>query len=86
MLSVCSIELRPDRTIGLLNPEQQTESDMSKSRQQTNDVDVGGQHSESKPKDATLPTTEPRGQKVSLERGKATHKKNPGKRPRSGGS
>ena len=59
---------------------------MSKSGQQSSEVDVGRQRSQSKPKDATLPTTEPRGQKVSLERGKATHKKNPGKRPGSGGS
>ena len=36
---------------------------------------------------APLPrTTKPTGQKRSLERGKSTRKKNPGKRARSGGS
>lgn len=34
---------------------------------------------------ASIPDTKPTGQKRSLERGKATHKKNPGKRARSGG-
>ena len=32
-----------------------------------------------------IPDTKPTGQKRSLERGKATHKKNPGKRANSGG-
>ena len=31
------------------------------------------------------PTTRATGQKVSQERGSATHKKNPGKRPKQGG-
>ena len=57
---------------------------MSKSGQQASEADVGGQRPAS-PK-ATTPTTKPTGQKVSLERGKATHKKNPGKRPKAGGS
>ena len=34
---------------------------------------------------AAIPNTKPTGQKRSLERGKATHKKNPGKRAKSGG-
>lgn len=34
---------------------------------------------------AALPPTRPTGQKRSLERGKATHKKNPGKRAKQGG-
>lgn len=34
---------------------------------------------------ASLPQTKPTGQKRSLERGKATHKKNPGKRSKQGG-
>lgn len=34
---------------------------------------------------AALPQTKPTGQKRSLERGKATHKKNPGKRAKQGG-
>jgi len=34
---------------------------------------------------AGIPDTKPTGQKRSLERGKATHKKNPGKRAKSGG-
>ena len=39
------------------------------------------------PKTTTLATrTKPTGQKRSLERGKSTRKKNPGKRARSGGS
>lgn len=59
---------------------------MSKSGQQASRADVGGQRSKSPPNQASLPTTEPRGQKVSLERGKATHKRNPGKRAKSGGS
>ena len=62
------------------------ESDMSKSGQQASEADVGGQRSKSPPKQENSPTTEPSGQKVSLERGKATHKKNPGKRAKSGGS
>lgn len=33
----------------------------------------------------TQPRTKPTGQKRSLERGKATHKKNPGKRAKHGG-
>ena len=33
----------------------------------------------------SIPDTKPTGQKRSLERGKATHKKNPGKRAKSGG-
>lgn len=37
------------------------------------------------PGPATTKPTRPTGQKVSLERGKATHKKNPGKRPKQGG-
>ena len=32
-----------------------------------------------------LPQTKPTGQRRSLERGKATRKKNPGKRPKQGG-
>ena len=32
-----------------------------------------------------LPQTRPTGQKRSLERGKSTRKKNPGKRPKQGG-
>ena len=59
---------------------------MSKSGQQASEADVGGQRSEVKPGEATSPTTKPSGQKVSLERGKATHKKNPGKRAKAGGS
>ncbi len=39
----------------------------------------------STPGPATTKPTRPTGQKVSLERGKATHKKNPGKRPKQGG-
>ena len=58
---------------------------MSKSGQQASQADVGGQRPAVDSK-TTSPTTKPRGQKVSLERGKATHKKNPGKRPKSGGS
>jgi len=57
---------------------------MSKSGQQASEADSGGQRSQAQP--ATAPTTKPTGQKVSLERGKATHKKNPGKRPKAGGS
>ena len=57
---------------------------MSKSGQQASEADVGTQRP-AIPK-ATTPTTKPTGQKVSLERGKATHKKNPGKRPKAGGS
>lgn len=34
---------------------------------------------------APLPQTKPTGQRRSLERGKATRKKNPGKRPKQGG-
>ncbi len=34
---------------------------------------------------ATVAPTRPTGQKRSLERGKATHKKNPGKRAKQGG-
>lgn len=34
---------------------------------------------------AAIPPTRPTGQKRSLERGKATHKKNPGKRAKQGG-
>ena len=37
------------------------------------------------PGPATTRPTRRTGQKVSLERGKATHKKNPGKRPKQGG-
>ena len=37
------------------------------------------------PGPATTKPTRPTGQTVSLERGKATHKKNPGKRPKQGG-
>ena len=59
---------------------------MSKSGQPATKADVGGQRAVSNPSQATSPTTKPTGQKVSLERGKATHKKNPGKRPKSGGS
>lgn len=32
-----------------------------------------------------IPPTKPTGQKRSLERGKSTHKKNPGKRTKQGG-
>ena len=59
---------------------------MSKSGQQASEADVGGQRSAVKPGEAASPTTKPSGQKVSLERGKATHKKNPGKRAKAGGS
>lgn len=34
---------------------------------------------------ASIPQTKPTGQKRSLERGKSTRKKNPGKRPKQGG-
>ena len=34
---------------------------------------------------AAIPQTKPTGQKRSLERGKSTHKKNPGKRAKQGG-
>ena len=34
---------------------------------------------------AAIPQTRPTGQKRSLERGKSTRKKNPGKRPKQGG-
>ena len=41
---------------------------------------------DSSPKPPTPPSqTRPTGQKRSLERGKATHKKNPGKRSKQGG-
>ena len=64
---------------------------MSKSGQQPSKADVGGQRSgQSGSTDTSVgansPETKPRGQKVSLERGKATHKKNPGKRAKAGGS
>ena len=59
---------------------------MSKSGQQASKADVGGQRPEANPKEASSPTTKPSGQKVSLERGKATHQKNPGKRAKAGGS
>ena len=61
---------------------------MSKSGQQASQADVDEQRSAgSKTTDgATAPTTKPTGQRVSLERGKATHKKNPGKRAKAGGS
>lgn len=62
------------------------ETEMSKSVQPTSEADVGGQRPQIDPAGTTAPTTKPRGQKVSLERGKATHKKNPGKRAKSGGS
>ena len=37
------------------------------------------------PKSPAIPQTKPTGQKRSLERGKSTRKKNPGKRPKQGG-
>ena len=62
------------------------ETEMPKSGQQTSEADVGGQRPKNDPAGTTAPTTKPRGQKVSLERGKATHTKNPGKRAKAGGS
>ena len=64
---------------------------MSKSGQKPSKADVGGQRAEpAKPSGAPVaaagPQTKPKGQRVSLERGKATHKKNPGKRAKAGGS
>lgn len=59
---------------------------MPKSARQTSEADVGAQRPKRDPAGTTAPTTKPRGQKVSLERGKATHKKNPGKRAKAGGS
>ena len=69
----------------VLDVELRQEADMPKPGQQAGEAEIESQASkvESKP---ISPTTPPRGQKVSLERGKATHKKNPGKRPKSGGS
>ena len=69
----------------MLNVELRQKANMPKSGQQASKADVGGQRPEADPK-AMSPTTKPSGQKVSLERGKATHKKNPGKRRKSGGS
>lgn len=40
---------------------------------------------EKPPQSPSLAPTRPTGQKRSLERGKATHKKNPGKRAKQGG-
>ncbi|HEY9240089.1 MAG TPA: hypothetical protein VIP10_14695 [Burkholderiaceae bacterium] len=57
---------------------------MSKSGQQPSKADVGGQRAPEGP--ASGGETKATGQKVSLERGKATHKKNPGKRAKAGGS
>jgi hypothetical protein len=56
---------------------------MSKSGQQPSKADVGGQRAPEGPASGQTPAT---GQKVSLERGRATHKKNPGKRAKAGGS
>ncbi len=56
---------------------------MSKSGQQPSKADVGGQRM---PEGPASGLTKPTGQKVSKERGKATHKKNPGKRAKAGGS
>lgn len=39
----------------------------------------------SSPAPKAIPLTRPTGQKRSLERGKSTHKKNPGKRTKQGG-
>lgn len=39
-----------------------------------------------KPPTRSIPQTKPTGQKSSKERGKNTRKKNPGKRPKQGGS
>lgn len=58
---------------------------MPKPGQQASEAEIESQASKAETKTLS-PTTPPRGQKVSLERGKATHKKNPGKRPKSGGS
>ena len=68
-----------------LDVELRQEADMPKPGQQASEAEVKSQQSKAEPKPIS-PTTPPRGQKVSLERGKATHKKNPGKRPKSGGS
>lgn len=64
---------------------------MSKSGQQPSKADVGTQQpSQSGSTEASVrgnsAVTKPTGQKVSLERGKATRKKNPGKRAKAGGS
>lgn len=64
---------------------------MSKSAKQLTEADVAAQRSDqSSTADPSTradgPETKATGQKVSLERGKATHKKNPGKRAKAGGS
>jgi hypothetical protein len=50
-------------------------------------TDTTTDNTDSKPKArAVIPQTRPTGQKRSLERGKGTRKKNPGKRAHKGGS